>query len=93
MLSVGAVKSSTAIAPRIHDESESTSKDLATIRDRLRSKHSQWVYFDRALKIYDAKHGILFQFKPLQRLHWTRRQAVLDADEIIAETLMGDTTK
>lgn len=93
MLSVAAVKSNTAISPKIHDASESASKDLATIRDRLRSKHSQWVYFDRALKIYDAKRGTLFQFKPLQRLHWTRRQAVLDADEIIAETLMGDATK
>ncbi len=60
-------------------------RSLKTIRDRLRKRHSQWVYFDRALKVYDR--GVLYQFKPMQRLHWTRRQAVLDADDIIAETL------
>jgi len=29
--------------------------------------------------------GVTYQFKPTQRLNWTRRQAVLAAD-IIAET-------
>ena len=27
--------------------------------------------------------------KPLERLHWLRSQALLDADAIIAETLAG----
>jgi len=57
------------------------------LRERLRRKHSQWVYFDRSLKIYDRARGVFYQFKPMQRIHWTRRQAVLDSDEIIAETV------
>ena len=41
-------------------------------------------------KLFDEvyERGILYQFKPLQRLHWTRRQAVLDADDIIAGSLV-----
>ena len=87
LLSVSLVKSTTCIEPVVINADDPASRNLKTIRDRLRSKHSQWVYFDRGLKVYDPKHGVLYQFKPLQRLHWTRRQAVLDADDIIAETL------
>ena len=87
MLSVSLVQSKTAIEPKTIPTDDPASRDLQTIRDRLRKQHSQWVYFDRNLKVYDAKRGVLYQFKPLQRLHWTRRQAVLDADEIIAETM------
>ncbi len=85
MLSVSLIRSNVAVEPIVHTADDAASKDLKTIRDRLRSQHSQWVYFDRALKVYER--GVLYQFKPLQRLHWTRRQAVLDADDIIAETL------
>ena len=60
-------------------------RSLRTLRERLRHKHSQWVYFNRSLTIYDR--GVLYRFKPMQRLHWTRRQAILDSDEIIAETV------
>jgi len=88
LFSVSLVQSKVAIDPAIHKSDEHASRELRTIRDRLRSKHSQWVYFDRALKVYERKLGVLYQFKPLQRLHWTRRQAVLDADDIIAETLV-----
>ncbi len=76
------------IFPADHDEARS----LLTLRERLRHKHSQWVYFDRSLKIYDRGRGVLYQFKPMQRLHWTRRQAILDSDEIIAETVSAGGT-
>jgi hypothetical protein len=85
LLSVSLSPSKTAIAPVIYKVDETASQNLKTIRDHLRSKHSQWVYFDRGLKVYER--GVLYQFKPMQRLHWTRRQAVLDADDIIAESL------
>jgi hypothetical protein len=88
LLSVALVRSNVAIPPVIHDAEHQASGDLRVIRDRLWSRHSQWVYFDRSLKIYEPNRGVLYQFKPLQRLHWTRRQAVLDADDIIADTLV-----
>lgn len=87
LISVALVRSTVSIKTTIINADDPASRSLKTIRDRLRSKHSQWVYFDRGLKIYEPKQGTLYQFKPLQRLHWTRRQAVLDADDIIAETL------
>jgi hypothetical protein len=60
--------------------------ELRQIRGLLRKRHqSQWLYFDRALRIYDGLKTYLF--KPLQRLHWLRSQALADADEIIADHL------
>ena len=85
LLAVSLTPSSTAIEPATLAADQSTSMNLRTMRDKLQLRHSQWVYFDRGLKVYSR--GVLYQFKPLQRLHWTRRQAVLDADEIIAESL------
>jgi hypothetical protein len=61
------------------------SSAFAQARQHLRRKHSQWLYFDRNLIVFDGKRTILF--KPLQRLHWTRSQALLDSDQVIAETL------
>ena len=87
LMAVSLVKSKIAIEPVVIAADCPASRDLKIIRDRLRTKRSQWVYFDRNLKVYDRKQGVLYQFKPLQRLQWTRRQAVLDADDIIAETL------
>jgi hypothetical protein len=58
--------------------------ELRRIRDMLRRRHrSQWLYFDRGLRIYDGP--VTYLFKPLQRLHWLRSQALADADEIIAD--------
>ena len=66
-----------------------TAKHLEKTRQRLRKQQSQWVYFDRNLRIYEGTKT--FVFKPLQRFHWTESQAMLDAREIIAETLqLGD---
>lgn len=87
LMAVSLVRAKQAVEPVIVLADDPASRDLKIIRDQLRKKHSQWVYFDRNLKVYDPKRGVLYQFKPLQRLHWTRRQAVLDADDIIAETL------
>jgi hypothetical protein len=73
------------ILPIISTSHEDTSGELLSIRNALRKKHSQWIYFNRKLKVYDGH--VLYQFKPMQRLHWTRRQAVLDSDDIISDTI------
>jgi hypothetical protein len=62
-----------------------TAREFQVVRDRLREQHSQWVYFDRNLRIYEGSR--VYLFKPMQRVHWTRSQAFIDAGEIIAETL------
>lgn len=65
----------------------STSADFERARRQVREKRSQWLYFERNLRIYEGSR--VFLMKPLQRLHWLRSQALLDADTIIAETLTG----
>jgi hypothetical protein len=85
IFSVSLERASTAIDPVVAHADQDEARNLLTLRDRLRQKQSQWIYFDRNLKVYHQ--GVLYQFKPMQRLHWTRRQAVLDSDEIIAESV------
>jgi len=53
---------------------------LVRARKTLRREASQWVYFDRALRIYRPRKTYLF--KPIHRLHWTRSRAVLDAADL-----------
>jgi methylase of polypeptide subunit release factors len=64
---------------------ERAAGEFQKARRTLRKKHSQWLYFDRNLLVFQGHLTVLF--KPLQRFHWTRSQALADADEIIAATL------
>jgi hypothetical protein len=65
------------------DDSEATA--LERCRQRIRQKRSQWVYFDRNLRIYDDSHT--YVLKPMQRFHWTETQARVDAMDIISESI------
>jgi hypothetical protein len=58
---------------------------LMKTRRQLLEERSQWVYFNRNLRVYRGHQTYLF--KPLQRFHWTESAAMLDAGELIAETL------
>lgn len=73
--------------PRVSSISTDGANELARICSRLRREHSQWLYFNRNLKVYDGTRTYLF--KPMHRVHWTATQGILDADEVIAETLMS----
>jgi hypothetical protein len=64
---------------------EAAADEFQKIRRTLRKKHSQWLYFDRSLLVFHGPWTVLF--KPLPRFHWTRSQALADADEIIAAAL------
>jgi hypothetical protein len=59
--------------------------EFRKIRARLREKRSQWVYFERNLRMYEENRT--YVFKPMQRIHWTESQALADASGIIADTL------
>lgn len=65
-----------------------TAKSLARTREELREEIGQWVYFDRDLRIHDGTKTYLF--KPMQRFHWTESQAMIDASELIAETVSAE---
>jgi len=57
-----------------------SARTLARTREQLRVDHAQWVYFDRSLRLHDGKKT--YFFKPIQRMHWTRTRAMLDAADI-----------
>jgi hypothetical protein len=54
---------------------------LARTREQLREQRAQWVYFDRALRLYCGEN--IYLFKPIQRMHWTRTRAMLDAADVV----------
>lgn len=58
---------------------------LMKTRRQLLEERSQWVYFNRNLRVYRGHQTYLF--KPLQRFQWTESAAMIDAGELIAETL------
>lgn len=88
MLQVDLVKNRlTRPEPRVVDVDSPTARGLEQVRRQLLQRHGQWLYYDRGLRIYQGSRS--YVFKPLQYIHWTRTQALLDADELIAETLVG----
>ena len=72
---------------KIVQANSDTAKALRGIRQSLLEKHSQWVYFDRALRCY--LNGMIYLFKPMQRIHWVKSQALTDSAEIIADCADG----
>jgi hypothetical protein len=43
------------------------------------------MYYTRCLRIYEKRRTYIF--KPRQRLYWLKSQALVEADEFIAEKL------
>lgn len=72
----------------ILDAAAPEAKILAETRTRLMEQRAQWLYFNRNLRVYDGAHTYIL--KPLQRLHWTRTQAIEDAREIIADSIRAN---
>lgn len=67
---------------------EETARRFEEARRLLEEKRSQWVYFNRNLRVYeDAK---TYLFKPFRRIHWAESQAIVDAGEMIAETMQSN---
>ncbi len=88
MVQVDLIKDSAAARKvQVTKADNATAVELERTRQRLRVQRSQWVYFDRNLRIYEGTKT--FVFKPMQRFHWTESQAMVDARQIIAETLQG----
>jgi hypothetical protein len=71
-------------------EDQDTKNKFEKIREGLLRKQGQWIYFNRNLKLFEGR--TTYFVKPLQRLSWLKSQALIDADEFIAEklTMGGD---
>ena len=80
-----AVTTGTDAAPSIFRADDKAAISLAKTRKHLLKQHSQWLYFARDLRVY--ADNTVYMLKPLEQIQWTSRQAILDAGEVIAETL------
>ena len=58
---------------------------LQKCRQSARQHKSQWVYFDRNLRVYGPRDTCIL--KPMQRFQWTETQARIDAADIISESI------
>lgn len=76
------------IAVGVLQASDATAQRMIEAQTKLVERRSQWLYFNRNLRVYDGPR--IYMLKPLQRLHWTRTQAMEDAREMIAESLQPD---
>jgi len=85
MISVDFVKSSSSASITVSTADRDSSAVLATTRRELQHKVGQWLYFNRNLRIHEGTKTYLL--KPMQRFHWTESQAMVDASEVIGETL------
>ncbi len=88
MICVDFVKSKKVAAVTVTSADRPTARALAATRNELQEEIGQWVYFDRDLRIHDGTKTYLF--KPMQRFHWTESQAMVDASEMIAETVSAE---
>jgi hypothetical protein len=88
MLAIRLTQADVPSSPLLKVADKKTSQEFREIRERLKQRHSQWIYFNRHLRIYDQE--TIYCFKPMQALHWTQRQAIIDAGEVIAETLLSE---
>jgi len=81
MVQIDLVDRPQAGAPQVLPADAPIGRELAA----LSKENRQWLYFDRNLFVY--KDSSIFILKPMQRVHWTGRQGLLDATEIIAQAL------
>jgi len=72
-------------APVIYYADDPAAESLAKTRENLIKKQSQWLYFARDLRVYSD--NTLYMLKPMEQIQWTKRQAIIDAGEVIAETI------
>ena len=70
---------------KVLEADAAVAEKLNRAQKQLLKEHAQWVYFNRNLRVYRGHQTYIF--KPLQRFHWTESAAMMDASQIIAETL------
>jgi hypothetical protein len=80
-----ALTTGTDTIPSVFRADDKGAASLAKTREHLLKQHSQWLYFSRDLRVY--ADNTIYMLKPLEQIQWTDRQAILDAGEVIADTL------
>ena len=71
------------IAPKVREQNANDAED--NLWENLEQQFSQWVYVQRSLQIFDGSK--IHFWKTSRLMDWTRTQALIDSDTIIAEVL------
>jgi type I restriction-modification system DNA methylase subunit len=71
--------------PEIIEVDSKTQATFEGLAKLLSKEQGQWIYFNRGLRIFTERTTCIF--KPRQRLYWLKSQALVDADEFLADKL------
>lgn len=88
MLEIRLVEASKADTLQILSADNAMAQELAELKKHLTRQHSQWLYFERTLTVFNGDRTYLF--KPFERLSWLPSQALSDATDLIAQTLNAE---
>jgi hypothetical protein len=84
-VSVTLTKQRDIITPEVRAAEGKEAMILKALLEAAETKFSQWVYVKRSVRLDDG--NTIHLIKPPRRLEWTETQALLDADDFIAETI------
>ncbi len=73
------------IPVQVRDAKGSEAATLDALLRSAESQFSQWTYVKRSVRIFEG--DTIHLIKPPRRLEWTETNAMLDADDVIAEVL------
>ncbi|MCP4695560.1 MAG: hypothetical protein GY862_01740 [Gammaproteobacteria bacterium] len=88
MLEIRLLASSVSDTLQISKANQPLAREFADLHRRLLRQHSQWLYFERNLTVFDGDRTYLF--KPMERLYWLPSQALTDASDLIATILSSE---
>lgn len=83
MIEIAFKDSPTPHEPLVESADTAVGRAMRAVREEIDARRRQWLYFDRNLTIYLNER--VYVCKPMQRVWWTRSQALVDADRIIAD--------
>jgi type I restriction-modification system DNA methylase subunit len=87
MIEIVNLKHPSSSQPEIIDVNTQTQIEFEKLHKNLSKEQSQWIYFNKCLKIFEDRSRTTYIFKPRHRLYWLKSQAFVDAGEFIADKL------
>jgi hypothetical protein len=79
------------IEPEVRSAASGERDQLESLLQAAESKFNQWTYVKRSVRIFAGE--TIHLIKPPRRLEWTETQALVDADDIIAEVIEAQTSR
>ena len=90
-VSITLTRSGSEIEPEVRSAAGRESGQLESLLRAAESRFSQWAYVKRSVRIFAG--ATIHLIKSPRRLEWTETQALLDADDIIAEVIEAQTSR